>query len=200
MVRATALVVAITLALVALSSRPATAVCPPIDAWPPFTDIAEEARRVVIGTVSEASGGVATQLTVEEVLRGRSKRQLDLAVLRSRLGERGHDCPFQFTVEAEVGDRLALALSGRTDVWRGKLDSVALLDADGSHPNASGLQRLTTPQARLLLGHEANGSTIDRPGNRRPQSTESLVDQLLRALPGSFLQELMPWLEEDVPD
>jgi hypothetical protein len=166
-------------------ASPAQAVCPPIDGWPAFTDVAEEARRVVIGTVVEAEDGLATRLRVDEILRGRARSSLDLARLRSRLGREAESCRFSGTVTAEIDDRLAIAFSGKVKGWRGKLDSVALIDADTDHPNASGLQRFTIQQVRLLLGHEIDGSTVALP--KRSGPPPDLFTSLLRSLPGGFL-------------
>jgi len=184
-----------------LGTSPAQAVCPPIDGWPAFTDVAEEAQRVVIGTVVETEDGLVTRFRVDEILRGRSRSNLDLARLRSRLGDEAESCSFSGTVAAEVDDRLAIAFSGKVKDWRGKLDSVALIDADADHPNASGLQRFTIQQARLLLGHEIDGSTVALPERSGPPP--DLFTSLLRSLPGGFLDlaaDLLGYGSESDPE
>jgi hypothetical protein len=182
-------------------ASPAQAVCPPIDGWPAFTDVAEEAQRVVIGTVVEAEDGLATRFRVDEILRGRAQSSLDLARLRSRLGREADTCTFSGTVAAEVDDRLAIAFSGKVKGWKGKLDSVALVDSDADHPNASELQRFTIQQVRLLLGHEIDGSTVALPDRSGPPP--DLLASLLRSLPGGFLDlaaDLLGYGSESDPE
>jgi hypothetical protein len=179
----------------------AHAVCPPIGGWPAFTDVAEEAQRVVIGTVVGTEDGLATRLRVDEILRGRSRSSLDMARLRSRLGSAADTCSFSATVAAEIDDRLAIAFSGKVEGWKGKLDSVALVDADADHPNASELQRFTIQQVRLLLGHEIDGSTVALPDRSGPPP--DLLASLLRSLPGGFLDlaaDLLGYGSESDPE
>jgi hypothetical protein len=178
------LAVVLTLLLGTAAVGPTSAACPPTNAWPPFVEIADDARRVVIGTVTAVDAGSATHLRVEEILRGNSRRILDLAVLRARLIDEDVACPFDGLVPAQVGDRLAIALSGHTDDWPRRQDGVALLDADEQHPNSAGLERFTTPQVRLLLGHESNGSTIAVPDRSKPPV--DLLEALRRALFGDL--------------
>jgi hypothetical protein len=165
-------------------SGPVSAVCPPIDGWPAFSDLAGNAGRVVVGTVIETEGGLATRLRVDEILRGQSRRILDLGRLRARLGREADTCDFTGTVVAEVDDRLAIAFSGKIESWNRLLDTVALVDAGAEHPNISGLQRLTVQQVRLLLGHESDGSTVALP--RRAGPPPDLLTSLLRSLPGGL--------------
>lgn len=182
MSRSVGLMLALVIVLGMGASHPVGAACPPTESWPPFIDIAVDARRVVIGTVTEAEDGVATQLRVEEILRGDSRRIIDLAMLRSRLGPDADACSFDAAIPARVGDRLAIAFRGRLDGQRG-LDSVARLDADESGSEADDITRLTTPQVRLLLGHEANGATVAMPDREKPPD---LLESLSRALFGDF--------------
>ena len=165
-------------------SGPVSAVCPPIDGWPAFSELAGNARRVVVGTVIETEDGLATRLRVDEILRGDSRRVVGLGRLRSRLGSEADSCSFTGTVEAEVDDRLAIAFSGQVEGWNRLLDTVALVDASAEHPNASGLQRLTVQQVRLLLGHESDGSTVALP--RRTGPPPDLLTSLLRSLSGGL--------------
>lgn len=179
----------IALALMVLASlslaAPSAAVCPPIDGWPAFSELVPEARRVVIGTVLETDAGRATRLRVDEILRGGSRRVQDLDRLRARLGREADTCAFSGTVDAVTGDRLAIAFNGKIDGWRGRLDTVALVDAPSGHPNRSGLERLTSAQVRLMLGHEADGSTVAMPRRSRPPADR--ITSLLRSLPGDLL-------------
>lgn len=166
------------------SAQAVSDACPDIDAWPSFSELAPRAHRVVIGTVSEVEGPVATRITVEEVLRGSSSRRLELSAMRARFGQIPEGCPFDGTVAAEIGDRLAVALRTRPPGGTHRQDTAALLDAADDHPNASGLDRLTTTQVRLLLGHEPSGSTVAEPGRNGPPP--DLFERLLRALPGGI--------------
>lgn len=182
MSRSVGLMLALVMVLAMGVSRPAGAACPPTESWPPFIDIALDAHRVVIGTVTDSEDGVATQLRVEEILRGDSRRVIDLAMLRARLGPDPGACPFDAAIPARVGDRLAIAFRGQLDGQRG-LDSVARLDADEPDSEADDITHLTTPQVRLLLGHEANGSTVALPDREKPPD---LLKSLTRALFGDF--------------
>jgi hypothetical protein len=187
MIRAVGLALLVCLGPLGTATRPAAAGCPAIDSWPAFTDVAEQARRVVIGTVTAvATDGAVTAVRVEEILRGAAPRRLTPVTLRARPAEADVACPLTLAPDAMVGDRLALAFSGRTDGWSGRLDGAALLDAPPDHPNRSMLERLSTPQVRLLLGHEPNGSTVAAPSGTRALFEEGLIEQLLRSLPGGL--------------
>jgi hypothetical protein len=176
----------------AAGQHPASAACPPTAEWPAFLEIAADARRVIIGSVVEAEDGMATRMRVEEILRGDSRRIYDLAMLQERLGPDPAACTFDARLPLDVGDRLAIALNGHLHDGQRGLDAVVLLDADDAHPNVAGLERLTTPQVRLLLGHESDGSTVAVPS--RPKRPPDLFEALKRALFG----DVFDWM--DVPD
>jgi hypothetical protein len=131
----------------------AVARCPNFEDWPSFAEFAPSARRVIVGTVSGAVEGMATEIQVEEVLRGRSRQIVDLDRLRSRLPRGSEEtCAFDGTIRADVGDRLAIAFNGRVEGWPGLLDTAALVDAASDHPNESDLERFATPDVHRLTG------------------------------------------------
>lgn len=202
MARMTIRLVMVALLLVAALFVPvslAQARCPDLDAWPSFTELAPDARRVLLGTVTLSVDGIAAELRVDEVLRGQSRRALDLDRLRSRLPRAdASTCAFDGMIRADEGDRLAIALSGTVEGWRGLVDTAALVDAALDHPNASKLERLTSSAVRFMAASPMSPAATPR---ARARSVDPLdpLRALFRAVvgvpPGRFLDDLLavPW-------
>jgi LPXTG-motif cell wall-anchored protein len=125
-----------------------------VNRFPPYTEVASTARRVVIGTVTEALLGhdptgplPVFRIQVDEVLRGRAPAQMDVLGLRSGLPVHGSPaCRRDASLYARMGDVLAIAVDGRYD-GHGGVNTVAFIHGRPGDL-VKGTQRLTLEEAR----------------------------------------------------
>jgi|GEM_PF-6701538 len=174
LVRAMALV----LMTSAVASVPPVLVAMPVAAectgsftpMPPFTEVAGEARRIVVGVVEgylREDGGVDTptgtelgiaagyRVRVGDVLRGTAHDTIDIRGLRTRRPQRSGDCSEEPIVYARPGDIIAIAYGGRMRGVQHRVTAAAWIAGEPSElmPRA---QRLTEAEVFRASGATAS--------------------------------------------
>jgi hypothetical protein len=140
-----------------LTTMPVLAECGlQTNAFPPFTEVASTARRVVIGTVVEPlrghTGTVATfRVRVDAVLRGDAPASIAVLGIRSGLPLQGSPaCRANAFLYARKGDVLAIAFGGRFD-GHGGVNTAAWIEGRPRRDRVVGVETLTLAQVRRAV-------------------------------------------------
>ena len=126
-----------------------------VNEFPPYTEVAPTADRVIIGTVVDDLAGPGAEepygaflLRVDEVLRGRAPDTLEVSDLRSGLPLRGSPaCRGGAYLMARVGDVLAVAFDGEFAGER-DINTAAWVDGRPVRDLVPGAEVLSLRQAR----------------------------------------------------
>lgn len=136
------------------SASPVVAECPSHDPWPRMREAAPSAKRVVIGTVREATteqlweGGPRAstdiRLEVTEHVKGGGADLIDLGAVTTK----GNCITSRLWVKE--GDRIAVAFGGRADGIAGPVSSVAFVGREPRRSNGRSMERVSVKQVRQL--------------------------------------------------
>jgi hypothetical protein len=126
-----------------------------VNEFPPYTEVAPTADRVIIGTVvGDLSGPGAPDpngsfvLRVDQVLKGSVPDTLELSMVRSGLPLRGApSCRGDAYLKVRVGDVLAIAFHGRFDGQR-DVNTAAWVEGRPVRDLVPGAQVLSLREAR----------------------------------------------------